>query len=105
MSVGERSAASIELGTESLLSPGDVGLEGGLGLNERRAASMVAGGPLVLEAGGDSFEGDGGVDLIAGVCWLEAEVRLTLAAGTPATGAADVSAVVVTLVGSLTWLP
>jgi len=105
LSVGESSAASIEVGVEFSFRGG----EDGLGDKADKACSIVAGGRLLVrvvtgafgEAAGDGFE--------SGFCWLEADVRLTLAAGTPATEvvdfvAADFFAVVVVRGGLLDWL-
>lgn len=79
MSVGDRRAASIEVGVAVLfpVDAGEAGLEGG----------------------------DLGEGLVAGFCWLVAEVRLTLGAGIPPMGEAVFSAVGASMVLLLLLLP
>lgn len=124
-SVGESSAAEIEVGGDKFLpggeaevGAGDLGagdLDAVLESSACSASSIEAGGVLswslsgshsgLVEAGrGDNcaaigWRGGCGVD---GFCWLEAEVRRTLGAGMPLPlGVAEVSAVAALLLSTL----
>lgn len=71
----------------------------GVSVGDNRAASIEVGVVLLTLDGDEEDEGDVGLE--AGFCWLVAEVRLTLEAGTPATDAADDSAIAVWLLALL----
>lgn len=74
----------------------------GVSVGDSSAASIDVGVVLLFCKDGDQgFEAGCGVGLGAGFCWLDAEVRRTLGAGTPLRGAAEFSAVALVLLSLL----